>query len=224
MKVHSAGLRITGLSVCALFLSASILSADSIVITGGALVVTRGEGAHLDGRASDGFRLIGAGDFTGGIFAPYNQCFVQSECGPGQDISLFASWSGSDFTGSVTVDGTTYPLGFHSEENFGGAVQFMGSATAPSFDGRVLREISAPFSFAGSLLPPATPDPRPPIGLTGAGTATLRLNWISAPFDQGWQFDRAVYEFNPIPEPGSIVLLGIGLSGLVGRRLHRRHA
>jgi len=42
MKVHSAVLRITGLSVCALFLSASILSADSIVITGGALVVTDG--------------------------------------------------------------------------------------------------------------------------------------------------------------------------------------
>jgi hypothetical protein len=226
MKPDAAAAKITAFSVGAFLLSATALFADSIAITGGALVATLENAAHLDVRGSNGFRLRGAGDFHGGRFEPWGQCFHASDCAPGRDISLFASWSGSDFTGSVTMGGTTYPLGIITEENFSAAVEFTGSVTAPAFDGRILREVSAPFAFSGTLIPPATPDQGPPWQLTGKGTATLRLSWSTLPFDQGWRFDRAVYAFdtaNPIPEPGSIVLLGIGLSGFVGHRLRRRH-
>jgi hypothetical protein len=57
--------------------------------------------------------------------------------------------------------------------------------------------------------------------IIGRGTATLGLMWTPT----GWSFNQAVYAFEPstaVPEPGTITLIGLGLSGLIGRRLRRR--
>jgi hypothetical protein len=225
MNAHPAGLKLTGYSLCAVLLFSSAVSADSIVLTGGALVADLESAAHLDARAGDNFRIIGAGDFNGGRFEPWSQCIHADQCGPGQIIDLGASWSGSDFTGRVEIDGTSHPLGLATEENYSAIVRFMGTVIAPGFDGSLFNEVSAPFTFSGTLWPPASPDPGPASLLSGSGTATLRLSWVSNQFEEGWRFDRAVYAFSPatpVPEPGSIVLLGIGLSGLIGRRLRKR--
>ena len=149
MNARAAALKITGSSIFAL-LFASQAYAEPIVITSGSLVAFEMV-AHLDARGKD-FRMIAAGDFTSGDIRPWSQC--HGNCFPGTPIDLFANWSGSDFGGTVTIDGSTFPLGISSSLNYATDVVFTGTALAPVFDGRTAREISAPFSFSARLEPP----------------------------------------------------------------------
>jgi hypothetical protein len=218
MKARTAVLKIAGASVSALCLS-SLAYADPIVINGGALVASLGS-ARLDARGKD-FRMTAAGDFPSGQFAPWSQCFTG--CAPGIPIDLFANWSGSDFGGSVTINGTTFPLGIRTEENYSTDVFFVGSVLAPAFDGRTARDVSAPFSFSARLDAPIVPPDfiAHTSHLVGRGTATLGLMWTPA----GWTFNQAVYAFEPstpVPEPGTLTLIGLGLSGIIVRCLRSR--
>ena len=216
MKARAAVLRMTGSAVCALVFP-SLASADPIAITAGTLVASDLV-ARLDARAND-FRMIAVGEFTGGIFTPWSQCLTG--CAPGSPIDLFGRWSGSDFEGSVTINGGTFPLGISTSENYSTEVFFMGSVLAPAFDGRTTAEVSAPFSFSARLFPPQgdgqTRD------LVGRGTATLELTRTLE--SAGWVFNQAVYTFEPftpVPEPGTMTLIGLGLAGMICRQ-RRRH-
>ena len=137
MNARAAVLKITGSSVIVLLFALQAY-AEPIVITSGSLVAFEMV-ANLDARAKD-FRMIAAGDFTSGDIRPWSQC--HGNCSPGTPIDLFANWSGSDFGGTVTIDGSTFPLGISSSLNYSTDVVFTGTVLAPLFDGRTAREIS----------------------------------------------------------------------------------
>ena len=65
--------------------------------------------------------------------------------------------------------------------------------------------MSAPFLFSGTLRPPDAPT----VALRGRGTATLTVRR----FESDWIYSSARYEFQPVPEPGTMFLLGGGLAG-----------
>ena len=69
--------------------------------------------------------------------------------------------------------------------------------------------VNAPFFFGGTLIAFTSPSNRILFtGLTGEGTARLDLTRDAS---GGYTLERVTYEFVPVPEPGSLLLLGTGV-------------
>ena len=139
---------------------------------------------------SAGTSIRGGGSFTGGLWAPsdcLNQCF------PGRVYSLGASWSGSDFPGSVTYPGGSYPIGMGSATVGSGTVTFRGAWTAPEYNGTSPVIAQAPFTFTARAVPPSGQPDAPIVQFAGTGTAFLTLRW-SRVSGGGWIFSAATYQ------------------------------
>jgi hypothetical protein len=160
-----------------------------------------------------GFTLFSPGVNTiGGAFLPFDQC----PCAPGSTVSLFAAWSGSDLQGGATLDGQSYSLGIgHTDAE--ALVEFTGSVVMPPLVGDS-SFVSAPFLFSGIFNYPDFVLPSE--ALTGRGTATLTLRQ-SENTPGHWAYISARYEFEPVPEPGTILLVGGGLAALAARARKR---
>lgn len=198
----------------------SAMRADPILITDGALV---GDlfGVTLNATGERGFAISASGGRFDGLFIP-GQCLGTS-CFPGELLPITATWSGGDFPGVVSIEGETFPIGMASGDHGSGLVSFDGSLLLPPFSGNPSVSLMTPFTFSGTLFfpfPEGQQEQRRE-DLAGAGTATLQFQWSSAA--SAWLYEGARYDFAPIPEPGSLMLVATGAGALLARhRLRRR--
>jgi hypothetical protein len=101
---------------------------------------------------------------------------------------------------------------------------------APAFTGATTASITTPFALQGVFSYPWIPstEPRPPVTFGGSGTATVNLVWRTESGFEYWVFDNARYVFesaNPVPEPGTLFLIGTGVvTALVQHRRRRRRS
>ena len=191
-------------------------AAEPIQITAGALQMGP-VGGTLTLVGGDRFTFEGGVSIVGGVFGPRISC---SPCAPGAPISLAALWLGNDLPGTATLDGMTYSgVGGLTADRATGIAEFTGSAVAPPLQG-LTATVVAPFAFQGQFFFPVSGGTsRLSESLIGGGTATIGL--FRSVETIPWSYQSARYEFegvDPIPEPGTLLLVGTALAGAALRR------
>jgi len=92
---------------------------------------------------------------------------------------------------------------------------FQGTWTAPAPGGPPNLSVIVPFAFSGSVTPSLTSGS---VDLTGSGTATINLVGGSLAYTR----QSVRYDFAPVPEPTTVVLVGSALGLLTAARYRRQ--
>jgi hypothetical protein len=209
---------LTSCSLLAVLALPPAASADQITIRSGFLQMQTPQG-HLSLVGDRGFSLEARPIAVDGYWLPWQIC--SGECGPGMTVSLGGGWATSAVSGQLTFDGRTYNnLGAGNDGAPQAIVVFDGSFVTPPLAPTAV--VAAPFVFSGSFTIPVDDGLSMMIHtLTGSGTATISLREWGSAF---WNVDSVRYEFvapQPVPEPGTMLLVGFG-TVMIGRRLKRR--
>jgi hypothetical protein len=190
--------------------------ADTIRITTGFVEW----GGTLDiGNEGRGLRLLG---FYGGGVSPevYVDCDGGGECNPG-DVALFAhAFGGSDSgVGTVTLDGVTYNEVSSLSSMASAEVGFSSTHLLPPFSSSTA-VLHDPFTMQGSFSHTFIVET-----LFGSGIVTTSWSSRSGESGPAWDLVSARYDFSqadPVPEPGTMVLVGMGgVAALLRRRKQR---
>lgn len=175
-----------------------------------------GNPASLQFSATEDF------SFTGSVRLgiPSEACWVTS-CAPGSMVGFGGLAASSDVSGTVTVGTESFVTGSVGFSSL--FLDFDASVVLPAVI-EPTAVVTGPMSLAGRWLFPQHAQPRPSISFTGSGIATVFLEpW--APIPTLWQFRRVEYRFvsdvEPIPEPGTLLLMATGLAALARRQFAR---
>jgi hypothetical protein len=214
--------RILG-GLCSLFLivvfTPALTRADPIVVTSGNIMVSGLAGGPVFNLSGNNFSATSLGGDTGN-FALQLFCVP---CVAGQTVGAGGSFVGLQVGGggTATLNGMTFTnVGYSGNISLGA-----NSFVVPSSLTNVT--ITVPFTFTSNLNGCSGPCLINPtvftVQLVGSGTATVELNFSG--LDQLGRpifvFRKATYQFEEVPEPASILLLGGGIA-LLTAKLRRR--
>ena len=173
-----------------------------------------------------GFSLVGTVAPNAGQTGLFGQCFVP-ECTPGTRIDFGLDLTGASgfLSGTMTIEGDRYDISGSVTAIADVFLHLDGSVLAPEM-GPARPTVSAPFSLTGRAFALT------PFGefahddlLFGGGIATVTLVPFPANPDFGpsWIVDSARFDFvQPVPEPSTLVLVGMGVLFAAGARRSRR--
>lgn len=197
MAVPARGVPI--LAVLLLIGATAPVAADPIQMVSGAISYSRLNPAQLSGNAVTGEHInVQFGSLLLDSWNPDHACF---DCAPGTvSLSQSESFPNEDVTtaadGSVKVGGIDYWLQSMNFQIDAGSSILPTSANTPI-------NLTSPFTFRGTIVGRSTEGETLTFNFFGSGTATSTF------FDNDWfgttyRFDAA----GPVPEPGTLLLLG----------------